>query len=200
MTSDPPALGAVVFTLCALALILPGYFYVYAPAVDHLNHIVRETEQLFVPPNNKTVSCGIVECLEITYDFGIVLQGERIVSNSSSTHCALQDQACQVGFYNLLLASCNTIWYDDREPQSTITSDPQYRGGYVFNYGGGIVMFVFGGLIAIPALCLICIAIQEILQNKKCSTSCPCCFRVSRQVQIQDSAAPALFSVSSVYV
>jgi len=68
--TDPDHSGIarfVILTLCSLALILPGYFSVYAPAVSHLNHIVKTTEQLFLPPTNETVTCGTVDCLEITY-------------------------------------------------------------------------------------------------------------------------------------
>jgi len=67
--------------------------------------------------------------------------------------CAVEDQICEVGFYSLLLASCQTVWYDDREPQATITSDPIYPATYYVNIVGGIVMFVFGGIFGFVAVC-----------------------------------------------
>ena len=165
---DPRATPMLcILVLCSLALILPGYFSVYAPAVTHLNHIVKTTEQLFVPPTNETVTCGTVGCLQITYQFGIVLQGARVISNYSSIRCAVEDQICQVGFYSLLLASCQTVWYDDREPQASITSDPTYPAVYYVNRGGGIVMFVFGGMFSFAAICCIPHAIGEMLEEKR---------------------------------
>lgn len=151
-----PRPGWTMFILAiSIVFIIPGYYYVYQPATIQLANLDTTTEILFLPPLNQTVLCGNTPCKLITYDYGIYIGNQTLISNTTSTYCAINDDICAVDFFKSLQGSCQQIWYDIRNPAGTITHSGSLHSQALTAYGGGIAMFAIGGVFGIISLILV---------------------------------------------
>lgn len=150
-----PKIFWFVFVILGLVGILVGYFVFLQPGEQELSDIQTTTERIFLPPVNTTSTCSFGDCIIITYNYGIIINNQFIITYYVSTDCESTDVMCINSIYNNL-PLVQTVYYNINDPVETATRDentylsPYYRrntGTAFVAIGGSICMVCFGLLI-----------------------------------------------------